>query len=362
MSQVNMKIAVLSYSFLPKLGGGEIVVSRLASYLSKKGNTVFIISNCKGFAGTPKNYIVYQTPRLCCESISRIAHLLVAPFMLLFIHLMNRIDVVQAAGLTDLFVALPIRLIFRVPIVLRLVGWKRLNIIKRLKKVVSVAADVIVTVNSNLRAELSKGGFSENQIVTIYNGVNINKFRPSSANRGKIVMLWVGKLDSHKRAHLAIETLSFVKGTYKNLCLQIVGQGCMEEQLRELVSKYDLQESVRFLGYQSHNKVAEIMRNADIFLITSKSEGMSNALLEAMACGMAVVATYTSAISVIQNGVNGFIANYPEEMASVVSRLVDDDVLRRKIGEQARRTVLEKFSADRMFYMYSQLYKKLTRK
>jgi len=336
------------------------VISELASYLSKKGNAVFIISNCKG-PMILKDYSVYQTPRLCCESISRIAHLLVAPFMLLFIHLTNRIDIVQAAGLTDLLVALPIRLIFRVPIVLRLSMWKHPSIVKQMRTVVS-AADMIITLNSNMRDEIIKGGLNENQIVVIPNGVDINKFRPSLTDRRKIIMLWVSRLDSHKRPHLAVETLALVRNAYKNVCLQIVGEGEMKEQLQELVSKHGLQDSVRFLGYQSHDKVAEIMRNADIFLITSKGEGMSNALLEAMACGMTVVAPSASAIDVIQNGFNGFIASDPKEMSSVILKLIANTSLRRKIRENARRTVLGRFSINRMTANYLQIYQKLRQK
>jgi glycosyltransferase involved in cell wall biosynthesis len=141
-----------------------------------------------------------------------------------------------------------------------------------------------------------------------------------------------------------------------------VGKGNNEEQLRKLISRCGLHDSVSFLGYLSNSAIAEIMRNADIFLLTSKGEGMSNALLEAMACGLVVVTTSASSIDVVQNGVNGFTAKNPEDMASIVLRLIDDEVLKRKIGENARRTVLEKFSTDRMFSAYLQLYKKLTRK
>ena len=359
-----MRIAILSYSFLPKLGGGEIVLSELASYLSKMGNTVFVISNCKGPVEAVKNYPVYRTPHFCREGISRITHLLVAPFMLLFIHLMNRIDVVQAAGLIDLFAALPIKLIFRVPIVLRLSIWNHPDIVKRLRTAVS-AADVIITLNNNMRDEVIEADFNENQVVVIPNGVDINRFRPAHAllvDRCKIVLLWVGRLDSDKRPHLAIETLLLVKNAYDNICLQIVGEGHMEEQLREMVSRYGLQDSVKFLGCQNHDEVAKIMRNADIFLMTSKGEGMSNALLEAMACGMTVVAPSASAIDVIQNGFNGFIASDPKEMSSVILKLIANTSLRRKIRENARRTVLGRFSINRMTANYLQIYQKLRQK
>jgi glycosyltransferase involved in cell wall biosynthesis len=362
LAGTKMRIAILSYSFPPKMGGGEIMVSNLASYLSEKGNDVFIIGNCEGSMETHKNYFVFRTPSVCCESVSRIAHLLVGPFMLLSLHLKNKIDVIHVAGLTDLFVALPIKLTHRVPIVLRLSTWKDPSIVNRLKKLVSFTADVIIALNSSMSAEMARGGFNENQIVTIFNGVSINKFTPSLKDRPKIVMLWVGRLDSGKRPHWAIEVLSLVKKKYNNVSLQIVGKGNNEEQLRKLISRCGLHDSVSFLGYLSNSAIAEIMRNADIFLLTSKGEGMSNALLEAMACGLVVVTTSASSIDVVQNGVNGFTAKNPEDMASIVLRLIDDEVLKRKIGENARRTVLEKFSTDRMFSAYLQLYKKLTRK
>lgn len=355
-----MKIVILAYNFLSNIGGAEIIIGELASRLSKEGNNVSIISNFRDPVGMSADYRVYKTPRLPSEIASRMAHILVAPFILFFIHISGEVDIVQVSGLMDLFASFPVKTIFRFPVVLRLSKWQDPYLFKKLKRGIYLMLDTIIALNSYMKAKLIEGGFNKNKIVVINNGVDINTFRPNSFNKNKLIVLWVGRLDSNKDPKLAIETILLLKDAYKDICLQIVGQGYMEKQLRELVYRYELYDFVNFLGYKNHNNVAEIMRNSLIYLFTSKGEGMSNSLLEAMACGLAVVATSTSSYCVIQNGVNGFIANDSKNMALTISRLIEEPLLRYKVGENARRTVIEKFSTNRMYSRYLQLYKNLT--
>lgn len=353
-----MKIALLSYGFLPQLGGGELFIYRLASMLSKNGNTVFIISNFEGPANLPKNCVVYKTPRLPSKFASMIAHILVAPLMLLLLNLVNGIDVIHSAGFMDLLSAFPCKLVFRVPVVLRLSLARHVDFIKRLKTPISIMADKIVVLHSNMRDELLASGLKNDKIVVINNGVDTDKFFPNSAAKQDTVILWVGRLHPFKEPNLAIETLSQIVDSTKKVQMHIVGRGKMEEQLRKLVLSYNLTDRIKFLGYQKHDAVAEIMGNADILLLTSKSEGMSNALLEAMSCGLAVLTTSRSSTGVVQNGINGFIVNDHKDMAPIVLRLIDDIHLRSEIGKNARNTVLKNFSVNQMFSKYLHLYER----
>jgi glycosyltransferase involved in cell wall biosynthesis len=358
-----MNLAILSYHFLPILGGGEIFHNKLALHLSKEGNLVFVISSCPSLIGNLNRFPVYKTPCLF-QAASRITHPLVAAFLLFFMRILKRVDIVHVAGVTDLLAAFPAKVIFRIPVVLRLSMWSHPYFLERLRRVVSFLADVIIVFDSNMKAKLVESGYYENKIVVIPNGVDTEKFRPNLATKkkDKVTFLWVARLEIGKAPQLAVETLALVKNFHKNVCLKLVGEGEMENQLRELANRYKVTDSVIFLGRQNHNKMPEIMMNTDIFLMTSKGEGMSNALLEAMASGLAIVATSASASGVLENGFNGYIANNPEKMASTLSKLINDSSLRRVVGNNARQTVIEKYSNNQMFTDYLQVYKKLVRK
>jgi glycosyltransferase involved in cell wall biosynthesis len=89
-------------------------------------------------------------------------------------------------------------------------------------------------------------------------------------------------------------------------------------------------------------------REAQVFLNTSLISPVPTALLEAMSCGCAVVSTATCMIpEVITHGVNGFISNDASELAGYCRMLLDDAELCRKVGEQARQSIVERFSMDR---------------
>jgi glycosyltransferase involved in cell wall biosynthesis len=197
------------------------------------------------------------------------------------------------------------------------------------------------------------------------NGVDVNQFMPSknfSRNNDRPVILWAGSLDSHKRPSWAIDVLSHLRASNRNVSLKIIGDGYMKKQLENEVAKNKLCSSVIFLGHRNHEEMPILMANADVFIMTSKGEGMSNVLLEAMASGIAVVSTSASAKGVITNGIDGFKANTVEEMSSAVSQLLSNTLLRQSIGQQARMTVLEKYSLDRMLQDYVQLYRKIITK
>jgi glycosyltransferase involved in cell wall biosynthesis len=99
-------------------------------------------------------------------------------------------------------------------------------------------------------------------------------------------------------------------------------------------------------------------------VLCSETESAPLTLLEGMSCGLPVVATEVGGIpEIVEDGVNGFLVQpkHPEAIAERILELNEDGALRRKLGEAARRTVLERYTADRVLGQYEEIYEKVVR-
>ena len=102
-----------------------------------------------------------------------------------------------------------------------------------------------------------------------------------------------------------------------------------------------------FLGHVEKSKLIELYQNATIFVLPSHYEGLPTTLLEAMSCGLPVVATAVSGnLDVIESGKNGILVpiKSPDRMAEAVSFLLDNEKLRTELGIAARKTIEQKFT------------------
>ncbi len=124
----------------------------------------------------------------------------------------------------------------------------------------------------------------------------------------------------------------------------IIGGGRREAEMRQLAQELGLAGRVHFLGQRPD--IPDLLGALDIFVLPSHSEGVSLALLEAMAAGLPVIATAVGGLpEVVTDGVNGLLIppQDPEALAQALARLLDDPALAKKLGENARRHVEEKF-------------------
>jgi glycosyltransferase involved in cell wall biosynthesis len=140
----------------------------------------------------------------------------------------------------------------------------------------------------------------------------------------------------------------------------VVGDGPLRDELSALAGNLGVGSDVRFLGYR--DDIAPLLDRADLFVLPSRAEGISNALLEAMAVGLPVVASAVSGnTDVIEPEVNGLLveADDPASLAATVLRLLDEPGLRRRLGGEARRTVETRYSIEHVGERYVDLYREL---
>jgi sugar transferase (PEP-CTERM/EpsH1 system associated) len=220
-------------------------------------------------------------------------------------------------------------------------------------------------------------GVADEKIRLICNGVDIERFRPGQqkqrdsilphgfADPDSIVIGSVGRLEPVK------DQLTLVRA-FIELCLRrpqdarlrllLIGGGSLRQELESLVAQGDIGKRVWLAG--SVENVPQLLHAMDVFVLPSLAEGISNTILEAMACGLPVVATRVGGNEeLVVEGETGFLVPRadPGAMAETLLHYLDDDSLRDRHGAAARRRVEKNFSIHGMVNRYLEVYDELCR-
>src|SRR5688572_23268863 len=198
----------------------------------------------------------------------------------------------------------------------------------------------------------------------IPNGVDIERFKPVHAepNDGPLKVLCVGRLIERKGQHHLIEAVKRLADEGVDVKLDLVGTGDAREANEAQAARLGLSDRVRFLGYVPREEIALHYAAAHVFVLPSYNEGMSVALLEAMASGLAVLVTPTGGTpELVQSEMNGLIFDWAdvEGLTSHLRRLAQDRALVRRMGEASRRRARE-FSWDAAAQRYIEIFRQLT--
>lgn len=233
--------------------------------------------------------------------------------------------------------------------------------------------DRVQTVSDAVRdVTIHAGGVDPARVVTIPNGIEMERIdaaetvsglKESLAPDGAPMVLTVGNIRKAKGADVMIRAAAGVVARYPRAVFVIAGATNERDHFRELqsmVERLGLGRNIKFLG--KTDRALSLLKACDIFCLPSRSEGMSNALLEAMACSRPSVATRVGGTpEVIDDGVTGLLVASEDSaaMAAGIIALLDDPEGARRMGETARRVVVERFSAQRMVNDMARMYENL---
>jgi glycosyltransferase involved in cell wall biosynthesis len=173
----------------------------------------------------------------------------------------------------------------------------------------------------------------------------------------------VARLEEQKGHEDLLAAVSKVRGEIPDLTVLLVGDGSRGARLRVLTQELGLGQVVRFLGVR--RDVPEILRALDAFVMPSHWEGIPLTLLEAMGHGLPVVSTRVGrAPEIILDGENGRLTPVadPEALARAILELYREPGKRRQWGEQARRTVQEKYTLKHFLEQFAAIYQELYEK
>jgi sugar transferase (PEP-CTERM/EpsH1 system associated) len=235
-------------------------------------------------------------------------------------------------------------------------------------KVLSLFVDKFLTVSETLKDKISRvTGIYKDKIQAILNGINLDKFNKGvnidlkkeefGINDDIKIIGSVGRLVSVKNYALLIKAFALLLNSYPNTELLLVGDGPLRNELEELSKRLKISEKVIFTG--SRNDVAELLNIMDIFVLTSKSEGMSNTILEAMASKLPVVASDVGNNSeLIKTGKNGILVTELDErkFSEAISTILSDSVKAKIMGEYGYEQIRNNFSLEKMVNKYEDIY------
>lgn len=227
---------------------------------------------------------------------------------------------------------------------------------------------VVVVLSSRMKHYLAAHDFLLPNMQLIPNGVDTSRFCPISGNainstRAHVVVC-VSNLRYEKGIDVLLQAWHLVHEQSPQTRLIIVGDGPLQSQLECMAEALSIADSVEFAGLQS-NIPAQLHRGG-IAVLPSRSEGMPNAVLEAMACGLPCVATRVSGSEdIIEHEVNGLLVE-PEDyegLAQALLTLLRNPAVVQRYGDAARSTIEKRYGLDHITDMYIELYQRVfTRK
>jgi|WetSurMetagenome_2_1015567.scaffolds.fasta_scaffold132714_2 glycosyltransferase involved in cell wall biosynthesis len=221
--------------------------------------------------------------------------------------------------------------------------------------------DCIVAISESIRLQLQMCGIPNSRIRTIYEGMDVSlyprRILDSTPTGGKpVVVGTVAHLSSEKGHKYLIEAASAIPGVREKLRFVIVGDGECLKELKDLAKRHELEETFQFAGF--HSDTSQFMGSFDIFALPSLSEGLSSAILEAMANSLPIVATAVGGIpELVNNGENGLLVapGDPAALALAIQRLADNPEERRRMGECGRDRMEAQFTLERKIRETEQL-------
>ncbi len=177
---------------------------------------------------------------------------------------------------------------------------------------------------------------------------------------GDPVIAWVGRLDPIKGLDVLIRAVAEAS-KHCPLLLLIVGEGELRSQVEDWVQGSGIADRIHMLGRR--DDVASILKSADLFAFPSRTEGLPNALLEAMAVGLPIITTDAPGCrDLIQNERTGIVVPVDDHhrMAEAMLRVLGDAPLKVRLSQAAREHIWRNFRQERSFRQYAQLYGEAT--
>ncbi len=250
----------------------------------------------------------------------------------------------------------------------------RQNFIKKLififlEKICARVTDILIFVSkSNMETAKTLKIGKEEQYKLIRSGIEFDKY-PAQINiadkkeklnlpaRGKIIVS-LGNLKPQKNPEGFIELAKKISSERKDTYFVFVGGGERLEEIKSSIAAENFSEHCRFIGWRKDT--AEILRAADIFILTSLWEGLPRSLVEALKSGVPSVCYDTDGVSdILDSGKNGYLIKQGdiEDMYNKLTLLLKDENLRREMAMEAKKTELKDFDINYMVKQLENLYR-----
>jgi len=238
-----------------------------------------------------------------------------------------------------------------------------------IERTLSRITDCLITINNEDYNLAVHHNFKSKKIEHVHGvGINTDRFKPltqaqkkllrlgSSLNPNDFLMFYAAEFNRNKNHQLLIRSLARIKDQVPNAKLLFAGQGSLMEECRELAIQLGVGRRVEFLGYR--NDIDKLLPLCDAAVSGSLREGLPVNIMEAMACGLPVIATRNRGhLELVKDHENGFIVN-PEginEMSDHMLELAQSEVLRHRMGNWSME-LIKKFDLREVREQLSRIY------
>lgn len=218
-----------------------------------------------------------------------------------------------------------------------------------LRPILQKATSIITISQYNKELMTTKYDISPKKINIVHCGIRMDYFQPvkhSSTHSQIINLVNVGRLVPVKGQKYLLHALKKLKNKNFNYKLRIIGEGVLYQELKALIDKYELSDSVQLLGSLAQREVINELDKADIFIMPSLSEGIPVACMEAMAMKLPVVGTRITGLAELVTHKETGLLVPPEnecELASAIEWLASHPDEREIIGDNARKKIQNEF-------------------
>ena len=231
-----------------------------------------------------------------------------------------------------------------------------------------------VTVISNYLAQYVKSQNPKVPVSIIPNGVDLEKFKPSENHIDSKTIITASRLVEKNGVGDLIEAMEMVSAKIPDARLKIIGDGPLRENFKlkiennrakpssGLYGHLNLENKIEFLGEISNELLPKYLSEADIFIRPSLSEGLGTAFLEAMASGLPIIGTPVGGIpDFLKDGETGLFCKVGDstDIADKIIKLFEDGELRKRLTENGRKLVEEKYSWDIIANEFDKIYGRL---
>ena len=229
-------------------------------------------------------------------------------------------------------------------------------------------AACFIAVSKFIRNKLIKQGYPPEKIIQHYIGVDTFKFSPVAQKADDRYILCVGRHTEKKGIGTLLRAFAHIAAKHPDVTLIQVGRGALTRKLQTLTKQLGIDHRVCFLGAQPHERVLQLMQQAEIFALPSQTaksgecEGLPIVILEASACGIPVVSTYHSGIpEAVIDGETGFLVSEKDQhsLATKLDILLRDRALGKKMGQQGRKLICAEFDLHRQTLKLEAIYDSL---
>jgi glycosyltransferase involved in cell wall biosynthesis len=249
------------------------------------------------------------------------------------------------------------------------------SVLRSYEKKLMNRSDALIAVSKYTVNELTDlYGISTDKIHVIYNGVDIQKFKPRpnktelrkqfGLDANKKIVLFVGRLYHRKGLEPLLRSIPPVLEQFSNVTFAISGTGFKEkeESLKKLATELNIENDVKFLGYIADEKLPELYSASDIFVLPAIYENFPFAILEAQSTALPVISTKVGGIpEFLEDGKNGFVIEPGDEdmLTQKLLALLQNPDLTKNMGDLGRKMIEKQLSWDIITNQVIDLYNKM---